>query len=159
DHARDPVRVSDQPADRQDAGHRGPPDAARARRRGDRITGRFAAPHESGSGPKQPIQDVRSTSALRGRSGLLILSSSGCDPIRTSPAGLLLLLWGGGECLPSLRIDLVHSYASNTLDRMISLALAIRWQISKPTCTRSPVFRQISARSLPQQDSAKGPKK
>src|SRR5262249_53951916 len=37
-------------------------------------------------GPKQPTWDVRSTSALREWSGLvlLVLSSSGCDPNRSS---------------------------------------------------------------------------
>jgi len=41
-------------------------------------------------GPKQPTRDVRSTSALRGRSGLvlLILSSSGCDSLQTSIVSL-----------------------------------------------------------------------
>src|SRR5262245_2593310 len=36
------------------------------------------------SWPEQPIQNLRSTFALRGRSGLvlLVLSSSGCDPER-----------------------------------------------------------------------------
>ena len=63
-------------------------DAARPRRWGDRIAALFAAVHESGIGPKQPTQDVRSTSALKGWSGLvlLVLSSSGCDPSETCAA-------------------------------------------------------------------------
>ena len=60
---------------------------------------------------------------------LSIMTQLGHRPLSS---GLLLLLWGG-ECLPCVRIDPVHSFASNALDRLISLALAIEWLISKPS--------------------------
>jgi transcriptional regulator with GAF, ATPase, and Fis domain len=60
--------------------------AARARRRGDRVTAQprtsFAAMHESGSGPSATSGGVRSMTAFGGQSGpdMLNVSSSGCDP-------------------------------------------------------------------------------
>src|SRR5215470_12905632 len=77
--------------------------------------------------PKQPIQDIRSTSALGRQSGLvlLVVSSSGCDPNRSSTRSVFAYrdlwniggrLWDHSALMLAARITLAHFSVSSAIN-------------------------------------------
>ena len=68
--AADQIRAGHQPEDRQSSRPRRPTDAARSRRRGDRVDRRVAATAQTASGTSRTSQDVRLQSAKWGKADL-----------------------------------------------------------------------------------------